>query len=64
MPAGGGAGGGRAIMQSVVSTSAAIDAAFCSASRVTLAKQRKIRAALSNSFGFGGTNASLVLKSV
>lgn len=26
------------------------------------AKQREIRAALSNSFGFGGTNASLVLK--
>ena len=24
------------------------------------AKQRKVRAALSNSFGFGGTNASLV----
>jgi 3-oxoacyl-[acyl-carrier-protein] synthase II len=28
------------------------------------AKQRKIRAALSNSFGFGGTNASLVFKQV
>ena len=25
------------------------------------AKERKVRAALSNSFGFGGTNASLVL---
>ena len=25
-------------------------------------KQRKIRYALSNSFGFGGTNASIVLK--
>jgi 3-oxoacyl-[acyl-carrier-protein] synthase II len=24
------------------------------------AKQRKVRAALSNSFGFGGTNASLI----
>src|SRR5262249_45125278 len=28
------------------------------------AKKRDIRAALSNSFGFGGTNASLVLKKV
>ncbi|CCQ74424.1 beta-ketoacyl-ACP synthase II [Magnetospira sp. QH-2] len=28
------------------------------------AKQRPIRAALSNSFGFGGTNASLVIKAV
>ncbi len=28
------------------------------------AKQKKIRAALSNSFGFGGTNASLILKAV
>lgn len=27
-------------------------------------KERKVRAALSNSFGFGGTNASLVFKSV
>lgn len=27
-------------------------------------KQRKVRAALSNSFGFGGTNASLVFKAV
>jgi len=27
-----------------------------------VAKQRKVRAALSNSFGFGGTNASLVFK--
>ena len=34
---GAGGGGGSAIMQSVVSTSAAIDAAFCSARRVTLA---------------------------
>ena len=28
------------------------------------AKERKVRAALSNSFGFGGTNASLVMKAV
>ena len=28
------------------------------------AKERKVRAALSNSFGFGGTNASLVFKSL
>ena len=28
------------------------------------AKERKIRAVLSNSFGFGGTNASLVFKAV
>jgi 3-oxoacyl-[acyl-carrier-protein] synthase II len=28
------------------------------------AKPREIRAALNNSFGFGGTNASLVLKQV
>ncbi len=28
------------------------------------AKQKKIRAALSNSFGFGGTNASLIVKAV
>jgi len=27
------------------------------------AKERKVRAALSNSFGFGGTNASLIVKS-
>jgi len=27
------------------------------------AKERKVRAALSNSFGFGGTNASLIFKS-
>lgn len=29
-----------------------------------VAKQKKVRAALSNSFGFGGTNASLIIKSV
>jgi 3-oxoacyl-[acyl-carrier-protein] synthase II len=29
-----------------------------------VAKQRKVRAVLNNSFGFGGTNASLVLKAV
>ncbi|MEN2712732.1 beta-ketoacyl-ACP synthase II [Sphingomonas sp. NPDC092331] len=29
-----------------------------------IAKQRKVRAVLNNSFGFGGTNASLVMKSV
>ena len=28
------------------------------------AKERELRAALSNSFGFGGTNASLVLRRV
>ena len=28
------------------------------------AKQREVRAVLNNSFGFGGTNASLVMKSV
>ncbi len=28
------------------------------------AKQKKVRAALSNSFGFGGTNASLIVRSV
>ena len=28
------------------------------------AKERKVRAVLSNSFGFGGTNVSLVLKAV
>jgi 3-oxoacyl-[acyl-carrier-protein] synthase II len=27
-------------------------------------KERKVRAALSNSFGFGGTNASLIFKAV
>jgi len=26
------------------------------------AKERRVRAALSNSFGFGGTNASLIFK--
>jgi len=29
-----------------------------------VAKKRKVRAVLSNSFGFGGTNASLIMKSV
>jgi 3-oxoacyl-[acyl-carrier-protein] synthase II len=29
-----------------------------------VAKQRKVRAVLNNSFGFGGTNASLVMRSV
>ncbi|MBO9517182.1 MAG: beta-ketoacyl-ACP synthase II [Porphyrobacter sp.] len=29
-----------------------------------VAKKRKVRAALNNSFGFGGTNASLIVKSV
>ena len=28
------------------------------------AKQKKVRAALSNSFGFGGTNASLIVRAV
>jgi len=28
------------------------------------AKQREVRAVLNNSFGFGGTNASLVMKQV
>ncbi|MET0307071.1 MAG: beta-ketoacyl-ACP synthase II, partial [Sphingomonas sp.] len=28
------------------------------------AKERKVRAVLNNSFGFGGTNASLVMKAV
>jgi 3-oxoacyl-[acyl-carrier-protein] synthase II len=28
------------------------------------AKQRHVRAVLNNSFGFGGTNASLVMKQV
>ena len=28
------------------------------------AKKREVRAALNNSFGFGGTNASLVMKQV
>ena len=27
-------------------------------------KERRVRAALSNSFGFGGTNASLIFKSL
>jgi len=29
-----------------------------------VAKQRKVKAVLNNSFGFGGTNASLVMKAV
>ena len=29
-----------------------------------VAKQRKVRAVLNNSFGFGGTNASLVMRAV
>ncbi|MBC7134993.1 MAG: beta-ketoacyl-ACP synthase II, partial [Oceanibaculum nanhaiense] len=28
------------------------------------AKERKVRAALSNSFGFGGTNASLIFTAI
>jgi 3-oxoacyl-[acyl-carrier-protein] synthase II len=28
------------------------------------AKERKVRAVLNNSFGFGGTNASLIMKAV
>jgi 3-oxoacyl-[acyl-carrier-protein] synthase II len=28
------------------------------------AKPRKVRAALNNSFGFGGTNASLIVKAI
>ena len=28
------------------------------------AKKREVKAALNNSFGFGGTNASLILKAV
>jgi 3-oxoacyl-[acyl-carrier-protein] synthase II len=28
------------------------------------AKKRQVRAALNNSFGFGGTNASLIMKQV
>ena len=28
------------------------------------ARKRKVRAALNNSFGFGGTNASLIVKAV
>jgi 3-oxoacyl-[acyl-carrier-protein] synthase II len=29
-----------------------------------VAKKRQVRAALNNSFGFGGTNASLIVKAV
>ncbi|MEP2495111.1 MAG: beta-ketoacyl-ACP synthase II, partial [Parasphingorhabdus sp.] len=29
-----------------------------------VAKQRKVNAVLSNSFGFGGTNASIIMKAV
>jgi 3-oxoacyl-[acyl-carrier-protein] synthase II len=29
-----------------------------------VAKQREVKAVLNNSFGFGGTNASLVMKAV
>ena len=29
-----------------------------------VAKERKVKAVLNNSFGFGGTNASLVMKAV
>jgi len=29
-----------------------------------VAKERKVRAVLNNSFGFGGTNASLIMKAV
>ena len=29
-----------------------------------VAKERRVRAVLNNSFGFGGTNASLVMKAV
>ena len=29
-----------------------------------VAKRREVRAALNNSFGFGGTNASLVLRRI
>ena len=29
-----------------------------------VAKERKVRAVLNNSFGFGGTNASLIMKAI
>jgi 3-oxoacyl-[acyl-carrier-protein] synthase II len=29
-----------------------------------VAKKRKVRAALNNSFGFGGTNASVIVKAL
>ena len=29
-----------------------------------VAKQREVKAVLNNSFGFGGTNASLVMKAI
>jgi 3-oxoacyl-[acyl-carrier-protein] synthase II len=29
-----------------------------------VAKKREVKAALNNSFGFGGTNASLIMKAI